>query len=178
LLIDDLGFTNSNKVRNRIGTLFGGHVFKPGDPGKLGMYAEYANLEGRTYLRFQDPGSLTSDYDYFYRGASLGYPVSPRPMPSSPGTRGLGGASSLRADTYWRATPKLRLGFGLELADLDSELAVISRQQIFRLRASYDIARNITVTARAQRISTSNPGFVVGSPLRQNLFHFEAARAF
>jgi hypothetical protein len=180
LLVDDLGFSDRNRVRNRIGTLLGAHVFKPGDPGRLGMYAEYANLEGRTYLRFNTLGALTGDYEYYYRGFPLGYPVAPRPLPSGgPGaTPGLGGASSLRTDVYWRATPKLRLGAGLELADLDSELPIISRQQIFRFRAAYEVARNFTVVARAQRISTSNPGFVAGPALRQKLLQLEVVRAF
>ncbi|RYG65073.1 hypothetical protein EON80_18035, partial [bacterium] len=64
LLVDDIGVTNANLAENRIGSLLGVHVFKPNNPGKLGMYGEYARLAGRTYLRF---GNFDLDYDYYYR---------------------------------------------------------------------------------------------------------------
>lgn len=182
LLIDDLSFTDASRVRQRIGTLIGAHLFKPNDPGKLGLYAEYANLEGRTYLRFRDPQNAQGPgYDYYYRGTPLGFPVAPTqgPSPEFPGgTPGLGGASSLRTDAYWRPTSRLNLGGGIEIADINSELSVVSRQQIFRFRAAYDVRHNYTIVARAQRVNTSNPGFVAGPQLRQNLYQLELVRAF
>ncbi|HEX8552429.1 MAG TPA: capsule assembly Wzi family protein [Abditibacteriaceae bacterium] len=179
LLIDDLSFTNASPTRQRIGTLVGARLFKPGDPGKLGITAEYAQLEGRTYLRYRDPGALTQDYDYYYRGNSLGYPVSATPGLTPVGqTAGLGGASSLRSDAYWRPTRKLHLGAGLELADINSELAVLSRQQIYRFRAAYNVRHNYTVVARAQRISTTNPNFLIGPASRQSLYQLELVRTF
>jgi hypothetical protein len=74
---------------------------------------------------------------------------------------------------------RLRLNAGLELADINSERPVLSRQQIYRLRASYDLNRTITLTARAQRVSTSQPNFIANeAPVRQKLFSLEIARAF
>jgi len=169
LLIDDIGVSESNLVRNRLGTLLGAHLFSPEDPTRLGVYAEYANLQGRTYL-----GLLgVNNGDYFYRNSSLGYPVAPIQGP------GAGGAESLRFDTYWRPTPRLRLGGGVEFADIGSEQPNFSRQQTMRFRAAYDLSRTITLIARAQRVTTSRPNFIIGQPrAQQSLFQFEIARSF
>ena len=65
--------------------------------------------------------------------------------------RGIGGAESLRIEGYWRALPKLRFYSGIEFADRNSEVVVpgfsLSRQQIARFRASYDLSRRLTLTA-------------------------------
>jgi hypothetical protein len=73
LLIDDIGVNSDNVVRNRLGTLLGMHLFSPEDPARLGLRAEFTNLQGRTYL----PLTPGSGADYFYRGAPLGYVVAP-----------------------------------------------------------------------------------------------------
>ncbi|HVF10094.1 MAG TPA: hypothetical protein VNA16_04785, partial [Abditibacteriaceae bacterium] len=155
LLIDDIGVNANNLVRNRIGTLIGGHLFTPRDPGKLGLYAEYGTLAGRTYLEFNAAGF--GNKDYYYRNRPLGYPVAPLPNAA--------GATGLRLDAYWRATPRLRLGIGADLADLGAEEglgvagAVASRQQTLRLRAAYDLSRRLTLIGRAQHVATSRPNF-------------------
>lgn len=172
-LADDIGVNNQNLVRNRIGSLVGVHLFTPKDPTYLGAYAEYANLQGRTYLGLQ----AISDADYYYHSRPLGYPVAP--LQGS----GLGGAESLRFNAYWRAKPKLRLEFGVELADLASEQPITtgarSRQQTLRFRAAYDLSPNLTLIARAQRVSTSQPNFVFGEPsISQRLFQIGIAQSF
>ncbi len=168
-LLDDIGVNQNNLVRNRLGTLIGAHIFTPQDPTKLGFFAEYANLQGRTYL-----GLLAlNDTDYYYRGRPLGYPVAP------PQGQTLGGAESVRLEGYWRATPKLRLGAGVEFADLASEQANRSRQQVYRLRATYQLSRNFSIVSRLQRVATSQPNFVIGGvPLKGNMYQIEIVQTF
>lgn len=168
LLLDDIGVNNNNNTRNRIGTLLGAHFYTPGDPTRLGAYLEYANLQFRTYL---DLGQGL-DYDYYYRNSPLGYPVAPFGA-------GNGGAESLRLQTYWRPTKRLRLGGGVEFADLNSEQPVLSRQQTIRLNAAYDLTRNLTLITRAQHVSTTQPNFILLEPaVKQNLFQVELAHSF
>jgi hypothetical protein len=173
LLIDDIGVNAGNQVRNRLGSLLGAHIFSPRDPAKIGAYMEYANLQGETYLDLRgDP-----DYDFYDAGRPFGYPVAPPQNSTNPG----GGAESLRFDGYWRVTPKLRLGAGIEFADLQSEQPDRIRQQTYRLRAHYDIARNYTITARAQRVKTSQPAVAPAAGIpetSQNLLQLELSRAF
>ena len=168
LLIDDIGFDDKNLTRNRIGTILGTHLFKPGDPTRLGTYLEYANLQFRTYLNLgQGP-----DYDYYYRNRPLGHPVAPF-------GDGRGGAESLRAEVYWRPTRKLRLTAGAEFADLNSEDPVITRQQTYRLSAAYNLSRSYTLTARATSVSTSQPNFIANEPaIGQKILQLEIARSF
>ena len=175
LLLDDVGVNANNLVRNRVGTLVGTHLFTPRDPAKLGLYAEYGTLAGRTYLEFNETGF--GNKDYYYRGRPLGYPVAP--LPNAPG------ATGLRLDAYWRAAPRLRLGIGADLADLGAEIGtgtaplVGSRQQTLRFRAAYDLSRSLTLVARAQHVSTSRPNFIVGEPtVKQTQFQLEVAHAF
>ncbi|MDF2440688.1 MAG: hypothetical protein JWN98_1672 [Abditibacteriota bacterium] len=168
-LLDDIGVNQSNLVRNRLGTLMGAHIFSPRDPARLGLFAEYANLQGRTYLGLR----AINDSDYYYRNRPIGYPVAP------PQGAGLGGAESLRFEAYWRALPRLRLSGGVELADLASEQNNLSRQQVYRFRAAYDLSRTLTLVARAQRVATARPNFILGEPgVTQRLFQMEIAQAF
>lgn len=169
VLLDDLGTNNNDLVRSRAGTLAGIHLFTPRDPARLGMYAEYANLEGRTYLGLQ----AISDNDFYYRRNPLGYAVAPLQGP------GNGGASSLRFDSYWMPRRRIRLGLGAEFSDINSEQPVLSRQQVLRARASYDISQKWTLTARAQRVQTSQPNFIANEPaIHENLYQLEVARSF
>ena len=168
LLVDDIGVNTNNLLRNRIGTLLGFHLFTPRDPARLGAFVEYANLQGRTYLALQN----LSDSDYFYRSRPLGYPVAP-PQDSLQG-----GAESLRLEAYWRIKPKLRIGGGIEFADLGSEQTNLSRQQTLRLRAAYDFSRSLTLVGRLQRVATDRVGGVVNNNSKQNLFQIELVRSF
>lgn len=173
-LFDDTGITPSNLTRSRFATLVGLHLFSPRDPAKMGIYGEFTSLQGQTYLRFGG----NPDAAHFYRNRPLGYPVTP-----TFDTVG-GGAESLRFDAYYRLSPKLRLGGGLEFADINSEDNVVpgrvlSRQQIYRFRASYDLSSNFTLTARAQRVATAKPNFVQSeAAITQRLFSLEVARSF
>ena len=167
-LIDDLGVNASNILRDRVGTLIGAHFFTPRDPSKLGLFAEYANLQGRTYLALRSP----NDSDYFYRGDPLGFPVAP-----SPGSAINGGAQSARLEAYWRPQARLHVGAGLELAAINTEDTFRTRQQIIRLRASYDIARNFALVARLQRTTTDSPNLLQGSR-KQNLLQLEVVRTY
>jgi hypothetical protein len=55
----------------------------------------------------------------------------------------------------------------------------LSRQQIIRLRVSYDLSRRLTLTGRFMRVNTSQPNFILREPTsKQNLFSVEIARAF
>lgn len=184
LLIDDIAVNDNNNARNRMGTLLGTHIFSPKDPTKLGVYAEYANLAGRTYLDLNgDP-----DYNYYYRGLPLGYPVAP-PFNNLGAGNDIGGAESLRVEAYWKPARRLRLHGGFEFADLNSEVNVpaapplprfgLSRQQIYRFKATYDLRRDIALTARVMRVTTTQPNFIFASPsFRQNVFSLEVAKAF
>jgi hypothetical protein len=167
LLIDDIGVNSNNIVRNRLGTLLGMHLFSPEDPARLGLHAEFTNLQGRTYL----PLTPGAGADYFYRGAPLGYAVAPE-------GDGRGGAESLRFEAYWRPKARLRLSTGFEFADLNSEDDVIARQQTFRFRAAYDLSRTYTLVGRVQRVSTDNIGNNSGVNAKQTQFQLELARAF
>lgn len=176
LLLDDLGIPPHNVSRNRIGTLIGAHLFKPGAPDKMGVYLEYASLQGRTYLNLTKDNT---DLDYYNHGIPLGYPVAPPRMP------GPGGATSLRLHSYLMPMPKLHLGAGIELSDLESEAdqppshIVGSRQEVLRLNASYDFAHNWSLTARALFIQTAQPNFIVGEPeLKQRLYQLELSRSW
>ena len=178
-LIDDIGVNDNNRVQNRFGTLLGAHIFTPKDPTKFGIYGEYARLNGSTYL---DLVSKDPDYNYYYRGAPLGYPVAP-PLNNFGAGRGIGGAESLRVEGYWRALPKLRFYSGVEFADLNPEVLVpgfsLSRQQTVRIRASYDLSRRLTLTGRLIHVNTTQPNFIAGEPrTQQNLFSLEIAHAF
>ncbi len=176
LLVDDIGVNNENLALNRIGTLLGAHLFTPRDPAKLGLYAEFARLQGRTYLRF---GNFDPDYDYYYRSRPLGYPVAPTQIPGLANMPGLGGAESLRLEAYYQPRPRLRLTGGFELADLNSERLDLSRQQTLRFSAAYSFSQALSLNVRAQHISTSQPNFIAGeAQLKQNLFQLELSRAF
>ncbi len=176
LLVDDIGVNNENLALNRIGTLLGAHIFTPRDPAKLGIYGEFARLQGRTYLRF---GNFDPDYDYYYRSRPLGYPVAPTQTPGVPGLPSLGGAESLRLEAYYQPLPRLRLTGGVELADLNSERLDLSRQQTLRFSAAYSFSQALALNVRAQQISTSQPNFIIGeSALKQRLFQIELSRAF
>lgn len=176
LLIDDIGVNNENLALNRIGTLLGVHIFTPRDPAKLGLYGEFARLQGRTYLRF---GNFDPDYDYYYRSRPLGYPVAPTPIPGLFNAPGLGGAESLRLEAYYQPLPKLRLTGGFEFADLNSERQDLSRQQTLRFSAAYSFSQALALSVRGQQVQTSQPNFIPGEArLKQRLFQLELSQAF
>ena len=173
LLIDDIATTPDNPNRNRIGTLFGLQLFNPRDITKAGVNIEYTNLQARTYFPIRYEFDQTLDYNYFQNGASLGYPVAPDPLRVD-----RGGAESLRFEFYWKPIKKLRLNAGLEFADRGSEEDVVARQQVARLRATYDLSSNFALSARIQNIKTRNPLNVEGVSSTQRFFQLQVSRSF
>ena len=173
LLIDDLATTPDNPNPNRIGTLFGLHLFTPRDMTKAGVNIEFTNLQARTYFPIRYVFDQTFDYNYFQNDASLGYPVT-----ANPNTLVRGGAESLRFEFYWKPIKKLRLNAGFEFADRGSQEDVIARQQVARLRATYDFSRNYALSARVQNIRTRNPLNVEGVSSSQSFFQLQLARSF
>ena len=173
LLIDDLATTPDNPNPNRIGTLFGLHLFTPRDMTKAGVNIEFTNLQARTYFPIRYVFDQTFDYNYFQNDASLGYPVT-----ANPNTLVRGGAESLRFEFYWKPIKKLRLNAGFEFSDRGSQEDVIARQQVSRLRATYDISRNYALSARVQNIRTRNPLNVEGVSSTQSFFQLQIARSF
>ena len=173
LLIDDLATTPDNPNPNRIGTLFGLHLFTPRDVTKAGVNIEYTTLQARTYFPIRYVFDQTFDYNYFQNDASLGYPVT-----ANPNTLVKGGADSLRFEFYWKPIKKLRLNAGFEFSDRGSQEDVIARQQVTRVRATYDISRNFALSARVQNIKTRNPLNVEGVSSSQSFFQLQIARSF
>lgn len=190
VVLDDLSLNSNSRVQNRNGGVVGFHLFTPKDPTKLGLYTEYGRLNSISYLAFRGP-TRDADYDYYDRGAPLGYPVAPV-FPTN-----FGGADSLRFDGYWKPTKKLRLHGSVQFADINSEdqdpsrarptfadptknpNAGFFRQQIFRFAASYDLSRSFTLTGRVQRVSSDQPNFIYLEPsVGQRLYSLEISRAF
>lgn len=181
IVLDDLSFNSNNNIENRDGGLLGVQLYNPKNPAKAGVRAEYARLNNLTYLSLG--GDKTFDYDYRYRNGPLGYPVTPV-FPAF-----AGGAESLRFEAYYSPLKRLRLTAGLDFSDINSEDQAparagnfptgFSRQQVYRLAAAYDLSRAFTVTARAQRIDTDQPDFVVNqASQKDHFFSLEIGRSF
>lgn len=156
-LVDDISTTRNNLTRNRLGSLLGAHIYSPKDPAKLGLYAEFTTLGGRTYFPLRYEFDQDEDYNYLQGGDSLGYPVT-----ATPNTLDRGGAESFRFSAYWKPTARLRLGAGFEFADINAEQDILQRQQTFRLRAAYDLSRNLTLYSRVLNVSTGRGSSAVG----------------
>lgn len=179
IVLDDIAVNERNGVENRNGSLVGVQVFNPRNPAKAGFTAEYARLNSISYLAFL--GSLDQDYYYRFRGAPLGYPVSP----VDPTT--FGGSESLRFEGHYQPLARLRLHAGLEYADINTEDQAVarsgergfSRQQIYRFAAAYNLSRSFTLTARAQKIDTNQPNFVKNEGNQPDkFFSLEIGRSF
>jgi hypothetical protein len=184
VLLDDYSLNSNNRIENRDGAMLGAHIFDPKNPARLGLFTEYARFNSIAYLTFLN-ATKDNDYDYYYRGAPLGYPISPIFPPGSSLT--LGGSESLRFEAYWMPTRKLRLTGGLEFSDLNAEdqdpaaagAQGFSRQQIYRLAANYDITRAFSITARVQRVATDQPNFVKLEPsITDKLYSFSINHQF
>ncbi len=177
-LIDDISTTSANLTRNRLGTLLGAHLFTPSDPTRLGLYAEYTTLSGRTYFAQRYFADQTLDYNYFQRGDSLGYPNTPEP-----GNTGQGGADSFRFTLYGKPIKRLSLSAGFEFTDKNSEQADIRRQQVFRLRGVYNLSRSLSLYGRYIRVSTGRSGALALPPTtatqaKQSRFELGLAQSF
>ena len=180
-ILDDLGTNNRNPIENRAGTIFGIKLNDPKDPAKLGLNFEYARFSSVAYTYFANRPGFDDDYNYYYRGAPLGYSIAPL-APTQ-----FGGAENLRADGYYRALPKLTLFGSAQFADINSQdqnVAVrggvgYQRQRVYRLAASYDLTRRLALTARFQRVETDQPNFIKGEGTRKDsVFSLEIGRSF
>lgn len=184
VLLDDFSLNANNRIENRDGAMLGAHIFDPKNPARLGFYTEYARFNSINYLTFLN-ATKDNDYDYYYRGAPLGYPIAPIFPPGS--TLTLGGSESLRLEGYWMPTTRLRLIGGLEFSDLNAEDQAtgaagtqgFSRQQIYRLAATYDLTRAFSITARVQRVATDQPNFIKLEPsITDKLYSFQVSHQF
>jgi hypothetical protein len=180
IVVDDLAINGKNRIENRDGATLGVQLFNPRNPARAGLSAEYTRTNGLFYLQF---GGLTRrpDYEYFYRGAPIGFPI----VPSFPASSG--GAESLRFEAYYQPLKHLTLFGSVQFADINSEDQMaaatgargFSRQQVLRLAASYDLTRNFSIVARAQRVATDQPNFIKLEPSVSNrLFSLELAHSF
>lgn len=178
IVIDDLAINNKNQIENRDGSTFGVQLFNPRNPARAGLVAEYTRTNSLFYLQFGGQ-ARRPDYEYFYRGAPIGFPI----VPSFPATAG--GAESLRFEGYYQPLRRLTLLGSLQFADINSEDQAtagtngFSRQQVVRLAASYDLTRNFSLVARAQRVATDQPNFIKLEPPTSNTtFSLELAHSF
>ena len=178
VILDDLGTTATNPIENRAGAIFGIKYHNANDPAKLGINFEYARLGSVSYTFFAGRPAFDADYNYYYRGAPLGYSIAPFPPTV------FGGAENLRADGYYRALPKLTLFGSIQFSDLNSQDQNVPgepgfmRQRIYRAAATYDLTRRFVLTARAQRVETDQPNFVSGGNRNDTLFSLEIGRSF
>ncbi|PQV65421.1 Capsule assembly protein Wzi [Abditibacterium utsteinense] len=180
IVLDDLAVNEKNPIENRNGSLVGAQIFNPKNPAKAGISAEYARLNSISNLVYLG-NARDADSFYQYRGAPLGYAVSP----ASPTQ--FGGSESLRFEAHYMPLPHLRLHGGLEFADVNAEdqnaalngARGFSRQQIYRFAAAYELSRTFTLTARLQKIDTNQPNFIKNEANRtDNFFSVELGRSF
>jgi len=181
IVLDDIAINGKNRIENRTGSTFGVQLFNPRNPARAGITGEYTRTNSLFYLQFNGIQNRNPNYEYYFRGAPLGFPI----VPSFPATTG--GSESLRFEGYYQPIRKLTLFGGVQFADINSEdqMAALtgargfSRQQVFRLAASYDLARNFSLTARAQRVASDQPNFIKGEPSVSNkTFSIEIAHSF
>ena len=180
IVLDDEIFTPSNPIQNRNGSTIGVQLTDPKDPARAGLTLEFSRLNSISYLAFLN-AARDIDYDYYYRGAPLGFPISPQ-RPTS-----RGGAESLRADGYFKIHPRLTLFGSAQFADVNSDdqnQAATgdrgsSRQQIARLALAYDLSRSFVLTGRAAYVATNQPNFIRNESARHNtVFSIELGRSF
>lgn len=179
IVLDDLSINQKNPIENRAGAIFGVEFKNPRDPTKMGANVEYARLGSVTYAYFANRPGFTDDYSYYYRGAPIGYSISPI-APTI-----YGGAENLRFDGYIRALPKLTLFGGLQYSDLNAQDQNVpgpvgfQRQRVVRAAVTYDLSQRFSLTARYQRTSTDHPNFAKNGPTRQDsTFSIEIGRSF
>jgi len=188
ILLKDLAITNNDNIENRDGGLIGAHLFTPRDPSALGAYFEYYHVSSFTYLGHTAINPFDAGQS-FLGGAPLGYGITPFYTGSSSAYPFEGGADSLQASAYYKATRKLRLSAGAQFADINSEDQQTGaesgvgfmRQRVYQVGASYDLARNLILSGRLMHIATDQPYFVYGSPSpteSQDLVSVQITRAF
>ena len=181
VVLDDLGTNESNPIENRAGSIFGIKLNDPRDPTRLGLNFEYARFSSVAYTYFANRAGFDDDYNYYYRGAPLGFSIAPL-APTL-----FGGAENLRFDGYYKPLAKLTLFGGLQFADINAQDQNVAtnggrgyqRQRVYRLATSYDLTRRFELTARYQRVETDQPNFIKGEGTRtDSIFSLEVGRSF
>ena len=179
VVLDDLALTNNNPIENRDGVTFGVEIKDPVDPTRAGFNFEYGRLNSVTYTNFFGRAGFTADYDYYFRGAPLGYSIAPL-APTS-----FGGAENIRLEGYLRPLRRLSVFAGLQFADLNAQDQNPpgpfgnSRQRAYRFAAIYDLSRRFTLAGRFERVDTDHPNFTKNGPTRRDsLFSFSLGRSF
>ena len=179
VILDDLGTNNKNPIENRAGSIFGIKLNDPKDPARMGLNFEYARFSSVAYTYFANRSNFDDDYNYYYRGAPLGYSIAP----ISPTI--YGGAENLRLDGYYRALPKLTLFGSVQFARSERARPKraghrrFQRQRVYRAAATYDLTRRFALTGRYQRVETDHPEFTKNGPTRtDSLFSLELGRSF
>jgi hypothetical protein len=164
-LIDDLVLREKEPLPHRTGFLIGAQGFLAKNPLKFNGRLEFVRLQ---------PGVYQSNRvieNYFRGDRPIGYILS------TPDPR-VRGVNSIHLDLNYMPIRKLTLGFGVALADLEASDPMLSRQNIIRLRALFDIMPNLAVGVRAVRTSTTNDNFVPDTFLRNNRLEFHLLRTF
>ena len=179
VILDDFALTRGNPIENRDGVIFGLEIKDPRDPARAGFNFEYGRFNSVAYTNFVGRQGFDADYDYYFRGAPLGYVIAPTPPTT------FGGAENLRLEGYLRPLRRLTVFAGLQFADLNAQdqnppgPTGNSRQRAYRLALIYDLNRRFTLTGRFERVDTDHPNFQKSGPtLRQSLFSLELGRSF
>ncbi len=164
-LIDDFIVKRSESSDHRLGQLFGVYFSDPESPHKKNLRMEFARFDEGVYLprRADDP--------YFNDGLAIGYPLG------VPDDRAAG-FQDLRFEGNYMLFSKLTLGGGWELADFGRDRPVLSRQQILRARATYDLSSRSSLSLRFQNTFTTNADFVEGVDQDEKSLSLEFMSAF
>lgn len=165
LLIDDFIVRRSESSPHRLGQLFGMYLFDPEGPHRRNLRMEFARTDPGVYLpvRVEDP--------YFVDGLPIGYPTAVQDNRAA-------GFQDIRLEGNYLLFPRLTLGGGIEVADFGQDRPVLSRQQIYRARATYDLSQRSSIALRYRSSSTTNPGFTVGSVALEQALSLEFMTAF
>ncbi|MCS6861590.1 MAG: capsule assembly Wzi family protein, partial [Abditibacteriales bacterium] len=165
VLLDDLVIREREPLPHRAGFLLGAQGFLAKNPLKFNGRLEFVHLQPGVYQ------SLNVVENYFRGGRPIGY------LWATPDPRARG-INSIHLDLNWMPVNKLTLGFNMELADWGADDPLLSRQNIVRFRALYDVSRNFSIGLRALRTSTTNDNFVPHAFGKQSRWEFYLLRTF
>ncbi len=169
VMLDDLVVNPGETQNQRLGYLMGAQLFHPRAPQRFNARAEFASVNPRAYLTFLPPGGETESW--FRNGQPLGYFLTT--------TNDLGqGLNAMRFDVNFMPFRKLSLGGGWELLDQGTGRAAVSRQSNLRIRASYDLRHDFSLTLRGVMTRTTNPFFTGVGLADRNRLEFEMMKAF
>jgi len=165
VLLDDLVIREREPLPHRAGFLLGAQGFIARNPLKFNGRLEFVHLQPGVY---QSPNTVEN---YFRGVRPIGY------LWATPDPRARG-VNSVHLDLNWMPVNKLTLGFNVELADWGADDPLLSRQNIVRFRALYDVSRNFSIGLRALRVSTTNDQFVPNAFGKNRRWEFHLLRTF